>query len=198
MTVQSPDQGLNEVQPNDQGSPTEVQTPTEKATVTVNGTDYSSLEDIAKDYESLSKEFHKRNQAKPQPAEEPPEVAQARETLKSLGFVDKADLDSRESKMADELKLQAILLRNPDLTSKEGTLKELMSLPSNQGKAIEDIIVEFNLKPNDKLVKAKTSGPIVGKMNQPTNEVKNFRDLSKEEQSKYLDSLGKPGFSLSR
>lgn len=194
MTVQSTDQGQDEkveVQSQDQGGQDQSQGQSVQEKVTVAGKEYDSLADLAKDYENLTKEFHKRNK------EESPEVKEMKDTLKQLGVVTTEDLEDLKAQQASEAKLSTILSRNPDLASKEQEIRDLMALPSNQGKAVEDIIVKYNLKSKDKLVRAKTAGSFVGDTVPKDDGPQKYGEMSKEERYKYLDSLGKPdGFRL--
>lgn len=182
MTVQS-DQDLTEAQSQDQGSqdPTQGQPVQEK--ITVAGKEYSSLGELAKDYESLNKQFHKKSQP------EDTEVLQAKEALKSLGVATLEDLQELQRKQADESKLQGIVMMNPDLGDKVEEIKDLMNLPKNQGKAIEDVIAQYGLKPSDKLIKAKSVGDFVGKPLSLEKKDKRVSDLSQEEKDKYIDNL---------
>lgn len=68
---------------------------------------------------------------------------------------------SREDVLSkDEVKLQSLLDRNPDLKGKEQEIKDLANLPHNKGKAYEDIIVNYGFTSKDKLDRARMSEPV--------------------------------------
>lgn len=161
MTVQSTkDQGGRAVQSDDQGGQTEDQVRNEQSEVKVAGKTYTSLEDLKKDYESLQKEFTKKTQEAKETSEQLPEeseeLKQLKGTLKSLGFTTKEDVENFTVKAKEEAKIQAVLAHNPDLSDKEEEIKDLMNLPKNQGKSIEEVIIQYGLKSDDKLKRAKT------------------------------------------
>lgn len=154
MSVQS-DQGAN-VQPDQDDNSTDVHAQDGKTEVTVAGKSYSSLADIAQDYESLHKEFHKRNQEKSVSKEVPKDTASLEAALTELGFAKKADLDALQRKQHRENLVDS----NPQLKGK-GDLLEILER-ENPGVAIEDLIEKYGLAKKDKLRLAKSSGELMG------------------------------------
>lgn len=197
MTVQSQSQGGDSVQL-DQGSQGQSQAQMTQERVAVAGKEYSSLAELAKDYDALNKEFHKRNQSKPVQQESSSELEDAKRALKELGVVTRDELEAIEARRAQDSHIDAVLYRNPDLSERKDEIRELMSLSSNQNMAVEDVIAKYNLKPSNKLARAKSGGDIVGNMPQLNNEATKFADMTPEEQGKWLDGLGRPGYTIAK
>lgn len=83
----------------------------------------------------------------------------------------------------DDLEMRALVRANPNLRGKEKQLKDLASLPDNQGKAIEDIIDEYNLNRGDKLERARTRD---AKGNTVVREPKKAKPINEMTTEEYL------------
>lgn len=121
---------------------------------TVAGT---SSDELEKKYKSLQADYTRKTQ-------------ELSELKRSYGSQPAAGVDQGElSQMADVLlpelrkrgmvteqdyKLDRLLDLNPDINAK--VLRDLADRPENQGRAYEDIIADYDLKPSDKLIRAKS------------------------------------------
>jgi len=161
MNTQS-DQGKS-VQ-SDQGTQdTDAETLKEKAVVTVGGKSYSNLEDMAKDYTSLTKEFHKRNQdnTKAEAAEEikasgVENVEVLLEAFQKAGFATKDDIHALEQKRHRN----SLVENTPELAGKTEMLETLQK--AHPDMAIEDIIEKYGIAKKDKLKAARATGDVMG------------------------------------
>lgn len=178
-TIQS-DQGGDAVQSDDQGSDNTEAQATKQVEVKVAGKTYSSIEDMAKDYENLNKEFHKRNTTKPEQ-----QAPRSEEQLNELGQIADLmmpELVKRGITTSDEMKLQTLLAFNPDLKEKEQELRDLANLPHNKGKAYEDIVAHYGFKSSDRLARAKMQGDLVGQpVSKEVPQGKSITDMSDAE-----------------
>jgi hypothetical protein len=178
-TIQS-DQGGDAVQSDDQGSDNTEAQAYKQVEVKVAGKTYSSLEDMAKDYESLNKEFHKRNTTKPEP-----QVVRSDEQLDELGQIADLmmpELVKRGITTSDEMKLQTLLAFNPDLKDREQELRDLANLSHNRDKAYEDIVAHYGFKSSDKLNRAKMQGDLRGEpLSKEVPQGKSITDMTDAE-----------------
>lgn len=188
MDLQS-DQGGTAVQPDQGTKGTSAQVETQ-AKVTFAGKDYfldkpEDVKALEDDTNRLNKEFHKRNQEKPAEPAEP-------DQLEELTNLIAPKLAERGYVTQDEMKLQNLLALNPALRAKETELRDLANLPSNKGKAYEDIAEQYHLSGGDKLVKAKSSEVKGEPIPKEPTQTKSLKDLTSEEYAQWkAENLGK-------
>lgn len=169
MTVQS-DQGDDVVQ-SDQGGQD-----AGKDQVTIAGRTYSNINELAKDYESLQKEFTKKSQSgttvvDPKADEAKKMVEAMMPFLKEAGIATREDLSSREK----DQRLEEITSSVPALAGKKELLQVLQE--KHPDKAIEDVIEMYGLAKKDKIAAAHSTGDFLGTTNRGSKEL-NANDIA--------------------
>jgi hypothetical protein len=125
-----------------------------------------SIEELTKgylrqsDYTRKTQELAEQRKALEQTKSEsePDEVKNAKEFLKSEGYVTKEDLERIKAEQADEMKLQRIFDQNPDLKAHEQAIR---AIGKTDNSAYEDIIVKYNFSTKDKLAKARSANSVI-------------------------------------
>ena len=181
MTVQS-DQGDETIVQSDQGSQDDGNQDASQFSVTVAGRTYTDPQELAKDYGTLHKKFHAKNQVgttvEDPKAEEAKKMVEAMMPfLKEAGIATREDLTSRER----EKRLEELTDSVPALAGKTELLKVLQE--KHPDKAIEDIVEMYNLAKKDKIAAAKGSGDFIGTSNRGNKEVgpEDFANMTSEQ-----------------
>lgn len=126
-----------------------------------------------------------------------PEVVEAVEVLKGLGFTTQEEVDARlaavDAAKKDEQELDAIIAANPDLSRFETAIK---AIGKNSGQAWEDIITKHGFKEKTALQRAQNTRPIVGTPSPKT--VPQDKSPSEMTDAEYDDWKAKKGIGKRR
>ena len=149
----------------------------------VNGQQMSA-EQLRESYLNLQKDYTKktqelsglRGQQSGESSQSEDEAVEQLADLLAPAFERKGYIKADQAVTKDELRLQNILDRNPDLKAREQEIKDLSSLPHNKGKAYEDIIAQYGFASKDKMDKARQSDLVGNRINSELSENKELKD----------------------
>lgn len=151
--------------------------------IEVNG-QQMSVDQLRESYLNLQKDYtkktqklsaHEKGQQSDESSQSEDEAVEQLADLLAPAFERKGYIKADQAVTKDELRLQNILDRNPDLKAREQEIKDLSSLPHNKGKAYEDIIAQYGFASKDKMDKARQSDLVGNRINSDLSENKELK-----------------------
>lgn len=174
----------------DQSVPSSGEQPNRDSTlIEVNGQQMTPQQ-LRDSYMNLQSEFTKKSQELSKKSTDPSKAYSDDDLVEAAKLLEPILRKTSGFVTQDDLEMRALVRANPNLRGKEKQLKDLASLPDNQGKAIEDIIDEYNLNRGDKLERARTRDAKGNTVIREPKKAKPINEMTTEEYMAFKKEKG--------